>query len=124
MKNITNYASEDALLVLVGNKADNNRKVQVTEADSFVQKNNFDNFFEVSATTNYNIDELLKYTLFTLIEMYTDSKSHRNMHSSKGSKESDVGSIVSVSLRDSITSIQKKEIEPKIKERPHNCCGC
>ena len=63
MKNINNYVREDALLILIGNKNDltKERKVSKEEANKFMMDKNFDNYFEISALNNQNINDIVNY---------------------------------------------------------------
>lgn len=120
MININNYVSEDTVLILIGNKSDlyMERKVTKEDGNNFVMEYNFDNFFEVSASKNSNINELLRYTIFTLVDMYTDSKKLMN-----NKEDNDRKTIVSIKIRPSVTSV-KGDDSIMIANKDKGCCNC
>lgn len=130
MNNINNFVSEDALLILVGNKADlaENREVTPEEAEQFIYNNNFDNYFEVSANNNSQIDELIKYTIFNLFDMFNESQ--RVLVENESAQDErpyvSTASVVSINLRNSVTSIRKSltSIPGEQYERKGGCCSC
>lgn len=130
MNNINNFVSEDALLILVGNKADlaENREVTPEEAEQFIYNNNFDNYFEVSANNNSQIDELIKYTIFNLFDMFNESQ--RVLVENESAQDErpyvSTASVVSINLRNSVTSIRKSltSIPAEQYERKGGCCSC
>ena len=69
LDDIKNQCPQTVLLVLVGNKLDleNERQISYEEGESFAQKNNM-YFFETSAKTGVNIENLFLKTVETINE--------------------------------------------------------
>ena len=60
LKEIKQHAAPDVLVYLIGNRADeeDKRQVQQSQAQEFCQRNKIANFFETSAMTGFNVEDV------------------------------------------------------------------
>ena len=77
LENWINYYKENRdnnkieLIYLIGNKVDlDNREIQEEDISDLMKKNKIKNYYEVSAKTGKNVDELFKRVLQDLIQFY------------------------------------------------------
>ena len=63
-------ASSDAIYVLVGNKSDDHREVPYEDGMNFMKINDLDTFFETSAKTGSNVNEVFEEAARLLVEKH------------------------------------------------------
>ena len=136
MLNIQQYISQDTLLILVGNKFDLNSNVNTTDIQKVAEDNNFDSFFLISAKDNLNVSDLLQFTLFTLIDMYTSTDGNESDNKQKellsnsdnnpnfNENRSNNSSTISINIRKSISSVQKQTINLHSHKQRIKCYNC
>ena len=77
LNDIKSFSGENIKIILVGNKMDiNNDKIKITKemGYAFYQENKLNNFFESSAKTGYNINNIFIQAAKILYEDYYNTK--------------------------------------------------
>ena len=91
LKDIRAYSEQNTKIFLVGNKidiSDENRKINNEMGNKFYKDNNLNNFFETSAKTGYNIENVFMQCVKILYE--------ENLMQNKEEKKSDTNNIIIV----------------------------
>ena len=91
LKDIRAYAEQNTKIFLVGNKIDindENRKISNEMGNKFYKDNNLSNFFETSAKTGYNIENVFKQGVKILYE--------ENFMKNNEEKKNDTNNIILV----------------------------